>query len=170
MSAYEFHTSFDMHNIRELGLRILHPGRLITSYGFSALSFIAAIVYFAHSPFLIIEFVIAGMLFLFMPLIVARRVRRITLKRAEETNSIVTEFIYHFDDEQILAQNLTTGSSHSLAYNHLLKVEETANYYFLYTRQYQFLVIAKSDVDSEKREEWLDFLRSKGLKIHCKKK
>ena len=86
------------------------------------------------------------------------------IKRIQETtNAREYEGTTSFGDESLTMKNHSTNGVINICYDNIHRFVETNNYYALFTKADQFVLVNKKDIEqAQKKEEFLSFIKS-----HC---
>lgn len=159
MNLFETKSIISENSIKELKLYLISPRQKITAFLGILLS-IWASIYFGSAFFIMLIFIFISII----PLSIKQNIKIIIKRMQETTNAKECECTTSFGDESLTMTNHSTNGTTNICYDNIKRLVETKNYYALFTKAEQFVLVNKKDIDqAQKKEEFISFIKS-----HCK--
>lgn len=159
----EVHTVINEKAINELRKYLIKPKIRKMIYIMSAVFVILGILSIPLKFYTLMTVSFGGAIILMIELhIVAGKQVKIMIARIREsynTDQVDAKLI--FEDDSFKTVNLITNGELSLTYDIMSGFVETENYYTLFTKQYQLLIVDKQQFDSHRQVEFLQLVKEK---------
>lgn len=159
----EVHTLTNEKALTELRKYVIKPSikkKIVIMSGILALLGIAAL--FAKS-YLLTIFCFLGIDIFFLELyVLSKKQIQITLKRLRElyhTDKVEGKLV--FEDNALRTVNFATNGELPLSYDVMALFAETQNYYALFTKEHQALIVDKQQFTPETQAQFLQLVREK---------
>ena len=159
MNLFETKSIISENSIKELKLYLISSRQKIPAILGVILSIYASI-YFRSAFFIMLIFIFLSII----PFSIKQNIK-IMIKRIQETtNTSEYECTTSFGDESLTFLNHSTNGITNIYYDNIYRLVETNNYYALFTKAEQFVLVNKKDIDqAQKKDEFFSFIKS-----HCK--
>lgn len=159
----EVHTVINEKAINELRKYLIKPKIRKMIYIMSAVFVVLGILSIPLKFYTLMTVSFGGAIILMIELhIVAGKQVKIMIARIREsynTDQVDAKLI--FEDDSFKTVNLITNGELSLTYDIMSGFVETENYYTLFTKQYQLLIVDKQQFDSHRQEQFLQQVKEK---------
>ena len=159
----EVHTVINEKAINELRKYLIKPKIRKMIYIMSAVFVVLGILSIPLKFYTLMTVSFGGAIILMIELhIVAGKQVKIMIARIREsynTDQVDAKLI--FEDDSFKTVNLITNGELSLTYDIMSGFVETENYYTLFTKQYQLLIVDKQQFDSHRQEQFLQLMKEK---------
>ena len=159
MNLFETKSIISENSIKELKLYLISSRQKIPAILGVILSIYASI-YFRSAFFIVLIFIFISII----PFSIKQNIKIIIKRIQETTNAREYECTTSFGDESLTMINHSTNGIINICYDNIHRFVETNNYYALFTKAEQFILVNKKDIEqAQKKEEFFSFIKS-----HCK--
>jgi len=159
VNLFETKSIISENSIKELKLYLISPRQKIPAILGIILSIYASI-YFRSAFFIVLIFIFISII----PFSIMQNIKMMIKRIQETTNAREYECTTSFGDESMTMINHSTNGTTNILYDNIHRFVETNNYYALFTKAEQFVLVNKKDIEqAQKKEEFISFIKS-----HCK--
>lgn len=159
----EVHTLVNASAFNELRKDLLKPNIRKLFYAITIILMLLGVFFIAVKFYstMIICFVGAIILTVELYLISKKQVKVMTKRLYEMYKTDQVEGKLIFTDDMLKTVNLVTKGELNLSYDIMSRFVETDNYYTLFTKEYQMIIIDKQQFDSQTRTQFLQLVNEK---------
>lgn len=159
----EVHTLVNTSAIQELRKDFLKPKVRKMIYTLSAVLLVIAIIAFFIKSYLIMTVGFVGVLILLLEMyFISKKSVKMMIERLYETyNTYQVEGKLIFEDDHLKTFNFVTKGELTLAYHIMFRFVETENFYTLFTKENQMLIVDKQQFDTQTKNQFLLMVKEK---------
>lgn len=159
----EVHTLVNTSAIQELRKDFLKPKVRKMIYTLSAVLLVIAIIAFFIKSYLIMTVGFVGVLILLLEMyFISKKSVKMMIERLYETyNTYQVEGKLIFEDDHLKTINFITKGELTLAYHIMFRFVETDNFYTLFTKENQMLIVDKQQFDTQTKNQFLQLVKEK---------